>query len=267
MIYFTSCSTSTRCRSSSRLQLRHLYLCPQSPPSGASVNVLARFGRHFCEGLCNEIDIRERSQFVASGQLLWRSEIYPRATCMTYAFHPIVGCLPSTHLSYDDRGTRCKRMEYARIVYPKEDIVHVQRESRKDKDAGGHDALYEHVSDDFETHRGRADYSDEQVGRSIVVQFIFKQRDFCVEEDRVRSGEFCERDAVCGVVWVGVCPVGWFVRVMSGIGRRVCPVVWLGRDSGGQRQARTRVCASETRSERRTCRRHGSHRLLNQASA
>jgi hypothetical protein len=32
-------------------------------------------------------------------------------------------------------------MEYARVVYPKEDIVHAQRESREDEDAGGHDAL------------------------------------------------------------------------------------------------------------------------------
>ena len=125
-------------------------------------------------------------------------------------------------------------MEYARIVYPKEDIVHAQRESRKDKDAGGHDALYEHVSDDFETHREHTDYSDKQVGRSIVVQLIFEQGDFCVEEDWIWSGEFGERDAVCGVVWVGVRPVGWSVEVMSGIGRRVRPVVWLGRDGGGQ---------------------------------
>ena len=75
------------------------------------------------------------------------SETCPRATRMTYAFHPIVRCLPSAQLSYDDRRTRCKRMEYARIVHSKEDIVDAQRESRKDKDAGGHDALYEHVSD------------------------------------------------------------------------------------------------------------------------
>jgi hypothetical protein len=29
------------------------------------------------------------------------SEAHPRATCMPYAFHPIVGYLPSTHVSYD----------------------------------------------------------------------------------------------------------------------------------------------------------------------
>ena len=82
------------------------------------------------------------------------------------------------------------------------------------------------------------------------MQLVFKEGDFGVEQDRVWSGEFCEGDGVCGVVWIGVRP---FPRVVvSGICRRVGPVVWLGCDGGGQWQARTRVCAG-TRSEGRTC--------------
>jgi hypothetical protein len=102
------------------------------------------------------------------------------------------------------------------------------------------------MSDDAKRHREHTDYPDEQVGRAIVVQLVFEQGDFCVEEDRVWSGEFDEWDGVCGVVRVGVCPVGCVVGMVSGVGRRVRPVVWLGCDGGGQRQARAWVCAGGT---------------------
>lgn len=57
---------STCCGSTSRLQRCYLHLCPQSPPSRTSADVLAGLRRHFCEDLCNEIDVRERRQVVAS---------------------------------------------------------------------------------------------------------------------------------------------------------------------------------------------------------
>ena len=92
-------------------------------------------------------------------------ETYLRGTssCATYAFHPIVGCLPSTQLSYDDWGTIHwhERMRYPRIVYLKEDIIHAQRESRKDKDKSRHDVLYEHMSKtNAKTNQGNA-YTDD----------------------------------------------------------------------------------------------------------
>ena len=51
---------------------------------------------------------------------------------MTYAFHPIVGCLPSTQLPYDDWDWRARRngIKYPRIVHPEEVIIHAQREPR-----------------------------------------------------------------------------------------------------------------------------------------
>ena len=59
------------------------------------------------------------------------SETYPEEICATYAFHPIVGSLPSTQLSYDDWRAGRKRMEYPRIMYSKEDIIHAQCESAR----------------------------------------------------------------------------------------------------------------------------------------
>jgi hypothetical protein len=44
------------------------------------------------------------------------------------------------------------------------------------------------MSDDAKRHREHTDYSDEQVGRAIVVQLVFEQGDLCVEQDRVWSG-------------------------------------------------------------------------------
>lgn len=82
---------------------------------------------------------------------------------------------------------------------------------------------------------------------AIVVQLVFKEGDFGVEEDRVWFGEFGEGDGVGGVVRIGVGPdvcVGG--GVVAGIGRRVCPVVWFCGDGGGEGETRTGICAGET---------------------
>ena len=67
-----------------------------------------------------------------------------------------------------------------------------------------------------------------------------------VEEDRVWFGEFGEGDGVCRVVGICVRPhvrIRGCIGVVSGISRRVRPVVWFRRDGGGEWEVRTGVCA------------------------
>lgn len=65
----------------------------------------------------------------------------PSRAAYTYPFYPIVRCLPAARLSYNDGRARSKRVEYPRVVYPKEDIVHTQHKPRQNKDARRHHAL------------------------------------------------------------------------------------------------------------------------------
>ena len=88
----------------------------------------------------------------------------------------------------------------------------------------------------IKTTSRETDDSDEKMGRSVIVQFVFKEGYFCVEQDRVWFGEFGEGDGVTGIVGIGVCPrlrIGRGCVMMSGIGGRVRPVVRFRRDGGG----------------------------------
>ena len=88
--------------------------------------------------------------------------------------------------------------------------------------------------------------------RSVVVQLVFEQGYFGVEQDRIWSGELGHWYSVRSVLRIGIRPyrrIGRVVnvvvraRVMSRICRRVRPVVRLGHDGRGERQVRTGVCA------------------------
>jgi hypothetical protein len=54
---------------------------------------------------------------------------------------------------------------------------------------------------------GGTHYSDEKMGRAVVVQLVFEERDFGIEQDRVRARELGDGDRVLRVCGIGGYPL------------------------------------------------------------